>query len=597
MALDRIAERHGLGPWKKRFHGLVCDGPIGGRRVMLLKPQTYMNDSGQAVGEAQRYLKIAEGDIFVFHDELDLAPAKLKVKAGGGNAGHNGLRSISAHIGNEYARVRIGIGHPGSKDLVQRLRAARLRQGRRGLARAAARCDRRRRGRLAAGDDARFLTDVARALQPPKASATDGRSAEARRAQAGLEPAASRRRAAHPAGERQSKRGERAGREPQEVAARAARDLNSKRPIHGLQMRHRGPAERRQVHPLQRADADGGGGGGQLSLLHHRAQRRRRRRARSAARQAARRSASRPSTIPTRLTFVDIAGLVRGASKGEGLGNQFLGHIREVDAVAYVLRCFEDPDITHVEGRIDPVSDAETVETELMLADLDSLERRRDPLAKKANSGDKEAKAAGRADRQGAGAGARRQAGAHGQADARGGAPLPAAAAADRQARGLRVQRRRGLHRRQRHCPSKVEERAKAEGAGCVVISAKIEAELAGLEPEERAEYLEQLGLEEPGLNALIREGYRVLDLITFFTVGPKEARAWTVHAGTKAPKAAGAIHTDFEKGFIRAETIAYDDFVALGGELPAKEAGKMRLEGKEYVVKDGDVMLFRFAN
>ena len=300
--------------------------------------------------------------------------------------------------------------------------------------------------------------------------------------------------------------------------------------------------------------------------------------------------------IPTRLTFVDIAGLVRGASKGEGLGNQFLGHIREVDAVAYVLRCFEDPDVTHVEGRIDPISDAETVETELMIADMESLERRRDPLAKKANSGDKDAKV---------------QVALIDKALelVRDGKPARLAKLTPEEERPYRQLQLLTAKPVVYVCnvdegsiggnelSRRVEERAKAEGAGCVVISAKIEAELAALEPEERLEYLQQLGLTEPGLNALIREGYRVLELITFFTVGPKEARAWTVTSGSKAPKAAGAIHTDFEKGFIRAETIAFDDFVANGGETGAKAAGKMRLKGKEYVVRDGDVMLFRFAN
>jgi ribosome-binding ATPase len=300
--------------------------------------------------------------------------------------------------------------------------------------------------------------------------------------------------------------------------------------------------------------------------------------------------------IPTRLTFVDIAGLVRGASKGEGLGNQFLGHIREVDAVAYVLRCFEDPDVTHVEGRIDPISDAETVETELMIADMESLERRRDPLAKKATSGDKDAKAqvalidkalelvrAGKPARMAKLTPEEER--PYQQLQLLTSKPVVYVCNVDEASIGGNALSR------------KVEERAKAEGAGCVVICAKIEAELAALEPEERADYLSHLGLREPGLNALIREGYRVLNLITFFTAGPKEARAWTVTAGSKAPKAAGAIHTDFEKGFIRAETIAYDDYVSLGGEAGAKQAGKMRLEGKEYVVRDGDVMLFRFAN
>ncbi len=302
-------------------------------------------------------------------------------------------------------------------------------------------------------------------------------------------------------------------------------------------------------------------------------------------------------TTPTRLTFVDIAGLVRGASKGEGLGNQFLAHIREVDAVAYVLRCFEDADVTHVEGRIDPVSDAETVETELMLADLDSLERRREPLVKKAQVGDKEAKA---------------QLALIDKALEllRAGKPARLARLTPEEEPGYRALQLLTSKPVVYVCnvdeasaatgnamSRRVEEKARAEGAGCVVISAKIEAELAGLEPAERADYLAHLGLEEPGLNKLIREGYRVLDLITYFTAGPKEARAWTVPAGTKAPKAAGVIHTDFEKGFIRAETIAYADYVALGGEQGAKEAGKMRLEGKDYVVQDGDVMHFRFAN
>jgi ribosome-binding ATPase len=301
--------------------------------------------------------------------------------------------------------------------------------------------------------------------------------------------------------------------------------------------------------------------------------------------------------IPTRLTFVDIAGLVRGASKGEGLGNQFLGHIREVDAVAYVLRCFEDGDVTHVEGRVDPASDADTVETELMLADLDGLEKRRTNIEKKAKSGDKEAKA---------------QIALMDKALAllREGKPARLAELSPEEAPGyadLQLLTAKPIlyvcnvdedsaATGNAHSHA-VAERAKAEGAGCVIISAKIEAEFAGLPEEDRAEFLKDLGLEEPGLNKLIHSGYTLLDLVTYFTVGPKEARAWTITRGTKAPQAAGVIHTDFEKGFIRAETIAYDDFVGLGGENGAKDAGKMRLEGKEYIVKDGDVMHFRFAN
>jgi len=300
--------------------------------------------------------------------------------------------------------------------------------------------------------------------------------------------------------------------------------------------------------------------------------------------------------LPTRLTFVDIAGLVRGASQGEGLGNQFLAHIREVDAIAYVLRCFEDNDVVHVEGRIDPIADAETIETELMLADLDSLERRVPILEKKIRGQDKEAKK-------------RLALLERALVLLREGKPARLAAIeederAEFRTLGLLTAKpvlyvcnvdeasaaTGNVH------SARVEALAKAEGAGCVIISAKIEAELAELPPDERQAYLADLGLQEPGLNRLINEGYRLLGLITYFTAGPKEARAWTVPEGTRAPQAAGVIHTDFEKGFIRAETIAYDDYVALSGEAGARDAGKLRLEGKDYVVKDGDVLHFRFA-
>lgn len=301
--------------------------------------------------------------------------------------------------------------------------------------------------------------------------------------------------------------------------------------------------------------------------------------------------------IPTRLTFVDIAGLVRGASQGEGLGNQFLSHIREVDAIAYVLRCFEDSDVTHVEGRIDPVADADTVETELMLADLDSLERRRTALEKKAKTGDKEAKTTlAIIDKV--------------LPLLREGQPARRAEITDGERKIFDLLQLltakpvlyvcnvdEGSAGEGNEFSKLVAARADAEGAQYVVISAKIESELSGLDEDEQKAFLEELGLEEPGLNRLIRVGYTLLQLVTYFTVGPKEARAWTIEVGTKAPQAAGVIHTDFEKGFIRAETIAYHDYVGLGGENGAKEAGKMRLEGKEYLVKDGDVMHFRFAN
>ena len=301
--------------------------------------------------------------------------------------------------------------------------------------------------------------------------------------------------------------------------------------------------------------------------------------------------------IPTRISFVDIAGLVRGASKGEGLGNQFLANIREVDAIVHVLRCFENDDITHVEGRIDPVADAETVETELMLADLESLDRRIQPIRKRATGKDKEAMTL-----------------------------LPVMEEALKllnEGRPVRIMLDGGsaeeLHilkglnlltskpvlyvcnvseadaaAGNEHAEA-VAAMAQAQRARTVVISAAIEAEVAQLPDDDAREFLSDLGLEEPGLDRLIREGYGLLDLITYFTAGPKETRAWTVRKGARAPEAAGVIHTDFERGFIRAQTIAYKDFVELGGEVAAREAGKARDEGKEYVVQDGDVLLFKF--
>ncbi len=308
------------------------------------------------------------------------------------------------------------------------------------------------------------------------------------------------------------------------------------------------------------------------------------------------RIAGSASIIETQLEFVDIAGLVRGASTGEGLGNQFLGNIREVDAIVHVLRCFEDGDVTHVEGRVDPVADAETVETELMLADLESLEKRVPNLAKKAAQGDKEAKI---------------QASVLGQAlellrDSR-----PARLTEPKDAEEARALAQAQLLTAKpvlyvcnvdegdaatgnAHSAA-VFARAEAEGAKAVIISAAIEAEIATMPAEERADFLSDLGLSETGLARIIRAGYDLLHLITYFTAGPKEARAWTVEKGSKAPQAAGVIHTDFERGFIRAETIAYDDFLSCGGETGAREKGKLRSEGKDYVVQDGDVLLFRF--
>ena len=305
--------------------------------------------------------------------------------------------------------------------------------------------------------------------------------------------------------------------------------------------------------------------------------------------------ASSKQIIPTRMTFVDIAGLVKGASKGEGLGNQFLANIREVDAIAHVLRCFEDGDVTHVEGRVDPVADAEVIETELMLADLESIEKRRAGLVRKLKGNDKEA---AQQDRLLADA----------QAVLEEGKPARVVDVDDEDAKawkGLQLLTTKPIlfvcnvdeasAATGNAFSEQVEKMAAEQGAGTVVISAQIEEEISQLDADEAQEFLSELGLDEAGLDRLIRAGHDLLNLETYFTVGPKEARAWTIKAGTKAPQAAGVIHGDFEKGFIRAETIAYDDFVASNGEQGAKEAGKMRAEGKAYTVKDGDVLHFLF--
>lgn len=298
--------------------------------------------------------------------------------------------------------------------------------------------------------------------------------------------------------------------------------------------------------------------------------------------------------IETQLAFVDIAGLVRGASKGEGLGNQFLGNIREVDAIVHVLRCFENDDIQHVENKVDPIADAETVETELMLSDLESLEKRVPNLVKKAAQGDKEAKIAASVLSQALDL-------------LRDGKPARLVVPKDVEEARLFSQAQLITAKPVLYVcnvneeeaaegnalSARVFEKAASEGAQAVIVSAAIEAELGGMDTDERLAFLEEMGLHETGLARVIRAGYELLHLLTFFTVGPKEARAWTVHKGASAPEAAGEIHTDFQKGFIRAETIAYDDYVALGGEAKAREAGKLRAEGKAYVVADGDVMHF----
>jgi len=300
--------------------------------------------------------------------------------------------------------------------------------------------------------------------------------------------------------------------------------------------------------------------------------------------------------IPARMTFVDIAGLVRGASKGEGLGNQFLANIRECDAIAHVLRCFEDGDVTHVEGRIDPIADAETIETELMLSDMDSVERRLANLSRKLKGGDREALDQDRLLRAA-------------MAALEAGRPARSVQVAEDDRRAWRLLQLLTAKPVLFVCnveeaaaaggnaqSARVAEMAARQGAASVVISARIEEEISQLDADEAAMFLAEMGLQEAGLDRLIRAGYKLLGLQTYFTVGPKEARAWTIARGTLAPAAAGVIHGDFEKGFIRAETIAYPDYIAGNGEAGAKEAGKFRVEGKTYEVRDGDVLHFLFS-
>jgi ribosome-binding ATPase len=305
--------------------------------------------------------------------------------------------------------------------------------------------------------------------------------------------------------------------------------------------------------------------------------------------------ASSKEIIPARINFVDVAGLVRGASKGEGLGNQFLANIRDTDAVVFVARCFADDDVSHVEGRVDPIADLDIIETELMLADLESLEKRVNNLEKRAKGGDKESTTTLRLVKLALTA-------------LEAGRPARTAAVPADDEKAWRMLQlltsKPALYvanvdeesaQTGNALSALVLERAAKDGAKSVIISAKIESEIALLDPAERAEFLETLGLTEPGLNKLIREAYALLGLQTYFTAGPKEARAWTIPVGATAPQAAGVIHTDFEKGFIRAETIAFEDYVRLNGEAGARDAGKLRAEGKDYVVRDGDVMNFRF--
>eukprot|EP00752_Nemacystus_decipiens_P019484 g17540.t1 len=464
----------------------ISEGRIGSHKVLLAKPTTFMNLSGQAGGEIARFYKLETDAISVIHDELDLEPGRTRIKRGGGHGGHNGLKSLDAHLGKEYRRLRFGIGHPGHRDLVSGY----------------------------------VLKDFPKADQPWVEALCD------------------------------------------EVARSIELALDGK--DSDLNARLNEATAQWRADPSKDKQSQG-------------------KKAKTAA---------SPSAVNDGKAQPS---LVRGAASGEGLGNQFLANIREVDAIVHVVRCFEDDDITHVDGKIDPLADIDTIETELMLSDLESLEKRVVAARKKATGKDKDALA---------------QVPLMEKALAllQDGKPARLADIGKDEQRAFNALNlltskpilyvcnvEEDSADKGNAFSDKVAAFAAETGARAVVISAAIEAEVAVLDPEEQKDFLETLGLEEPGLDRVIREGYALLGLVTYFTAGPKETRAWTITTGTKAPQAAGVIHTDFERGFIRAQTIAYNDYVTLKGETAAKEAGKARDEGKDYVVQDGDVLLFKF--
>ena len=536
--VDELARRHG-GTFRSegKHQAELARVRIGGEEVWLVKPMTFMNRSGGPVSSVLGFYKLTPAQMLVAHDEIDLPSGTVRLKEAGGHGGHNGLRDIIAAQGDGFWRLRIGVGHPGTKNEVVDFV----------LTRAGADEQRAIDETIVAGADS--IEEMQRVWRADRHEQT----ARARQGRGECET----------------------GVDGMGIKCGIVGLPNvGKSTLFNALTRAQIAAEN---YPFCTIDPNVG----IVPVPDPRLD-------------ALSKIVEPEKVVPTTVEFVDIAGLVAGASQGEGLGNKFLAHIRETDAIAHVVRCFEDADIVHVSGRVNPLSDIDIIDTELALTDLQSVEKAVDRNTKAAKGGDKDAAR-------------KKELFERMQKHLDDGKPvrsmgLTKEEKADSQELHLLTAKpvmyvanvKEDGFTNNAHLDA-VTARAKAEGAQVVAVCAAIEAEISQLEEADRADFLKDLGLAEPGLNRVIRAGYDLLGLQTYFTAGVKEVRAWTVRGGSTAPQAAGVIHTDFERGFIRAEVIGYDDFIKYKGEAGAKDAGKLRLEGKEYLVKEGDVMHFRF--